>query len=90
MLHEYHAQMIIRDRERHLRQVSEHARLHREAVGAKPRRPRWAAVRAGARRTRRRTDLRPAYTLPRRTAVAIDARPVPRVDAALGMMRRCC
>ena len=62
MLHEYHAQMIIRDRERHLRQVSEHARLHREAVGAKPRRPRWARLR---RRTPDATtpELRPAYTL---------------------------
>ena len=62
MLHEYHAQMMRHDRERHLREVSELARLHRDATGAATRRPRWA-------RRRRRDDapvqpeLRPSYTL---------------------------
>ena len=41
MLHEYHAQMMSRERERHLREVSELARLHRDVTRST--RPSWWA-----------------------------------------------
>lgn len=64
MLHEYHAQMMIRDRERHLRRVTEHARLHRDAVGAKPARSRWARIRRRPAEAQPSSQPapRPAYT----------------------------
>ena len=63
LLHEYHAQMTIRERDHHLRNATEMARLHREAKPPEARRPFWARVRrhrpadAGP-----RLEPRPAYT----------------------------
>ena len=61
MLHEYHAQMMSQDRERHLRQVSELARHHREATGETARKPRWARRRGAD--VPAPPELRPSYTL---------------------------
>jgi hypothetical protein len=63
MLHEYHAQMMSRDRERRLRAVSELARLHHEATAPATRRPRWARRRRPAPDALTPGDLRPAYRL---------------------------
>ena len=62
MLHEYHAQMMSQDRERHLREVSELARHHREATSVTARKPRWARRRRGS-DAPAQPELRPSYTL---------------------------
>ena len=60
--HEYHAQMMSQERERHLREVGELARLHRDATRVTDRRPRWARRRRGA-DAPAQPELRPSYTL---------------------------
>ena len=91
MLHEYHAQMMIQDRERHLRQVTEHARLHREAVGAEPHRPRWASAPTPSHGAASASAAGPASGVPA-VAARARARTLLRCRAraaGLGMMRRC-
>ena len=63
MLHEYHAQMIIRERDRHLREVAELARLHHEATGSTNRRRPWARLRRRTPETSAPPGLRPVYTM---------------------------
>ena len=62
MLHAYHAQMMSQERERHLREVGELARHHRDATGPTARKPRWARRRRGT-DAPAQPELRPSYTL---------------------------
>ncbi|MGZ4675350.1 MAG: hypothetical protein ACXVJ7_03695 [Acidimicrobiia bacterium] len=58
MMHEYHAQLLVRERERWLRDATEVARLHREAGLGRSRR-RWFRIRRRRAEEHRQPELAP-------------------------------
>ncbi|MGZ6925604.1 MAG: hypothetical protein ACXVJF_02695 [Acidimicrobiia bacterium] len=58
MMHEYHAQLLVRERERWLRHATEVARLHREAGLGRSRR-RWFRIRRRRAEEHRQPELAP-------------------------------